>query len=257
METMDVGIEYNPTRQDSLLNADDYREMADFAQNLTGIRSSCGAIRIIHPSEIKDHQGNVYPMSELSSMCDFINTPEGLQAEISLPTAFSSAQSEIEIASHEITHSVINPFLELQKDQNVAYVVKEYVCDVVATHFRQEIMEDNTEPGVVAGAILYEGALSGISRDKISEYLETDVTDKTFLDPDETGHFLGRKMVAALNPLHAAFGDKNVVRAVLLNPPSRGELYDLTLYRKRITKELETNSFDTQVELAPISVVVE
>lgn len=129
---------------------------AQFAQVLTGIRSSCSVVRILHPDEIKDHEGKAFPMIELNSMCKLVNTPRGLQAEISLPTAFSSAQSEIEIASHEITHTVINPLLERQSDQNVAYVVKEYVCDVVAAHFRQKIMEDNTVPGIVAGAILYE-----------------------------------------------------------------------------------------------------
>lgn len=118
-------------------------------------------------------------------------------------------------------------------------------------------MEDNTVPGIVAGAILYEGALSEISRDKISEYLETDVTDKTFLDPDETGHFLARKMVAALNPLHAAFVEQNVVRAVLLNPPSRGELFDLTFYRQRLAKEHTTKNFNTEVEVVSVNVTVE
>jgi len=78
MESMETVVEQKREAPKSVLDADDYREMAQFAQVLTGIRSSCSVVRILHLDEIKDHEGKAFPMIELNSMCKLVNTPRGL-----------------------------------------------------------------------------------------------------------------------------------------------------------------------------------
>jgi hypothetical protein len=257
MESMDIGIEYNPTRQESLLNSDDYAEMAALSQELVGIRSSCSTVRIVHPEIVVDPTGQSRSFTEFDSFCQFTKGAEGWDAVVALPRHFSSAQSELEISAHELTHTVTKLLLDKYTDLHVSYVVQEYVSDTVATHIRQRVMEDNIEPGVVSGELVSESAFAMISRDRIDQFLDENVSDEAFFDPDNVGHLLARKMVATLGPLTSVYGEKSVVRGLMVNPPQRGELYDFASYRERLNTVLENSNFDFAVDVAPVKIVVE